>query len=832
MFGPLASKINLRLKIFLVVLPLITLPLIAVGTMSYLYMRENSLRILENQMELALRSLSSELSRELATARANLDLFATNEVIARYLALPESTRYRVMQPAVLGILSDYRRAFPQYTEIGIYLPDGRADTLVVDEFASPSNKEDFHKRLISESPKFMDKLYFDSSSGGYIDYVIAQRILAPEQDTPGTGTGVSRYKGYLVLVLRIPNINNRLAATLDLPEGLVALTSSTGDPYFSTLVLDDKMRSLVSQVVNSGIGRLRSINIGQDYYLGGFYRVTDQLLATGIITQEVISRVVNPIVWGIGWSVVGVIVVAFLLIYSSLNGMLVTPLMRLKNQLLDFRAGREMILTDDRQDEFGELHSLVNDLAESQRLVRSKIKEMTYFDPLTGLPNRQAFTLILDKAVSLAGRQDQVFGVLYIDLNGFKDINLQYGNSVGDELVKEASKRILSCLRLSDEVSRQVLSEDGVTDQVLVRTGGDEFSVLLRDIKKAHQASVVASRIIEQFQRAFDVKGISISINISIGISIYPLDGQSPDLLMKSADLAMYDAKQLPGNRYRFFTHALNASSEKRLVIEKELKRAIQNDQFMVYMQPKVSLGNGMASEFEAMLRWNHPEHGIMTQEQFFSVAEEIGQRVKLDELAVDLMGQACKKLNGRYAEPVRVSFNFSLKQLCSGNLIQQIDNCMDRYELNGQLLEVEISESAIREYPEESSLLELFKEFQSRGIKVTLDDFGRDDISLTMIRKYPFDRIKVASSMVREIEYDSRNERIAESTMKLAHSLGIEVVVMGIEKSTSMLMMKRFGADYAQGGYLQSPVSPEQLRTDFRADIFNTAAPIMTTDL
>ncbi len=830
MFGSLASKINLRLRIFLVVLPLITLPLVAVGTMSYLYMRENSLRILENQMELALRSLSSELSRELATARANLDLFATNEVIARYLALPESTRYRVMQPAVLGILSDYRRAFPQYTEIGIYLPDGRADTLVVDEFANPSNKEDFHKRLISESPKFMDKLYYDSSSGGYIDYVIAQRILAPEMEIPGTG--VSRYKGYLVLVLRISNINNRLAATLDLPEGLVALTSTTGDPYFSTLVLDDKMRSLISQVVNSGIGRLRSINVGQDYYLGGFYRVTDQLLATGIITQEVISRVVNPIVWGIAWSVIGVTVVAFLLIYSSLNGMLVTPLMRLKNQLLDFRAGREMILTDQRQDEFGELYSLVNDLAESQRLVRTRIKEMTYFDPLTGLPNRQAFTLILDKAVSLAGRQDQVFGVLYIDLNGFKDINLQYGNAVGDELVKEASKRILSCLRLSDEVSRQVMSDEGMTDQVLVRTGGDEFSVLLRDIKKAHQASVVASRIIEQFQKAFDVKGISISINISIGISIYPLDGQSPDLLMKSADLAMYDAKQLPGNRYRFFTHALNASSEKRLVIEKALKRAIQNDQFVIYMQPKVSLANGMASEFEAVLRWNHPEHGVMTQEQFFSVAEETGQRVSLDELVVDLSCQACKNLNGRFAEPIRVSFNFSLKQLCSGHLIQQLDNCMDKYELNGQLLEVEISERVVREFPEESNLLEIFKELQSRGIKVTLDDFGRDEVSLTMLRKYPFDRIKVASSMVREIEYDSRNERITESTMKLAHSLGIEVVVLGIEKSTSVLMMKRFGADYVQGGYLQSAVSPEQLRTDFRADIFSTTPPIMTTDL
>ncbi|WP_026180118.1 bifunctional diguanylate cyclase/phosphodiesterase [Hahella ganghwensis] len=832
MFGRFVSKSNLRLKIFLVVLPLITLPLIAIGSMSYLYMRENSLRILENQMELALRSLSSELSKELATARANLDLFATNEVIGRYLALPETTRYRVMQPAVLSILSDYRRAFPQYTEIGIYLPDGRADTLVVDEFASPSDKEDFHKRLISESPKFMDKLYFDNSSGGFIDYVIAQRILAPEDETPGTGTGISRYKGYLVLVLRIPNINNRLASTLDLPEGLVALTSSTGDPYFSTLVLDDKMRSLVNQVVNSGIGRLRSINIDQEYYLGGFYRVTDQLLAVGVITQEVISRVVSPIVWGIAWSIVGVCIVAFLLIYSTLNGMLVTPLMRLKNQLLDFRAGREMILTDHRQDEFGELYTLVNDLAESQRLVRTRIKEMTYFDPLTGLPNRQAFTQILDKAVGLASRQDQVFGVLYIDMNGFKDINLKYGNAIGDELVKEASTRIQSCLRLSDDISRQVMSEDGVTDQVLVRTGGDEFSVLLRDIKKAHQASVVASRIVEQFQKAFDVKGISLSINVSIGISIYPLDGQSPDLLMKSADLAMYDAKQLSGNRYRFFTHALNASSEKRLVIEKALRRAINSDQFEVYLQPKVSLGTGVATEFEAVLRWNHPEHGIMSQEQFFSVAEETGQRADLDSLSVDLMCQACKEINERFAEPVRVSFNVSLKQLCSGKLVQQIDNCLDKHEINGQLLELEISETVVREFPEESSLLDIFKEFQSRGIKVTLDDFGREEVSLTMLRKYPFDRMKIASTMVREIEYDSRNERITESTMKLAHSLGIEVVVMGIEKSTSIIMMKRFGGDYVQGGYLQSAVAPEQLRADFRTDIFNTTPPIMTTDL
>ena len=823
MFGRLASKLNIRLKIFLVVLPLITLPLLMVGSMSYLYMRENSLRILENQMELALRSLSAELSRELATARANLDLFATNEVIVRYLGLPDTTRYRVMQPAILNILSDYRRAFPQYIEIGIYLPDGRADTLVVDEFAPPRLKEDFHKRLISEGPKFIDKLYYNNQGNGHIDYVIAQRIQATDLDS--TAVPGSRFEGYLVLVLRIPNINSRLAMALDLPEGLLALTSSTGEPYFSTLVLDESMRSLISRVVNSGIGRLRSINIDQEYYLGGFYRVTDQLLVTGMITQEVIDRVVSPIIWGIFWSVIGFSILSFLLIYSGLNGMLVTPLMRLRNQLLDFRAGREILPFETSEDEFGELYSLVNNMAESQRVVRTQIKEMSYFDPLTGLPNRQAFTKILDKAVSFAGRQDQVFAVLYLDINDFKELNQLHGDTVGDELVKEASRRIQSCLRISDEVSRQVLGEDGITDQVLIRTGGDEFSILLRDIKKSHQASIVASRILSQFRRPFEINDLSVNVDVSIGIAIYPLDGQSPDLLLKSADLAMYDAKQQPGSRFRFFTHALNASSEKRIITEKALVQALKERQFSLYIQPKVSLANGLAAEFEAFVRWNHADQTVMTQEQYWSVAEDSGNAVELEQLSAELIFSAAKSLSQGLVEPIRLSFNVMASQLYAGRLIPLIDHNLEKFGISGQLLEVELSESVVRDAPDEATITNIIANLKARGIKVSLDDFGKDDIDLSLLRKYAFDGVKVSSSMIREMDYDEKNEMLVESILKLARNLGLDVVVLGVERKSTILSVKHYGANFAQGVYLQAAVPSDQKRSDFREELFRSSS-------
>ncbi len=829
MLGRLTSKVNLRLKIFLVVLPLITLPLVLVGSMSYLYMRENSLRILENQMELALRSLSSELSRELATARANLDLFATNEIIVRYLGLSESTRYRVMQPAILHILSDYRRAFPQYIEIGIYLPDGRADTLVVDEFAPPRLKDDFHKRLISEGPKFIDKLYYDNQGDGHIDYVIAQRIQATDVD-PSSVPG-SRFQGYLVLVLRIPNVNSRLAMALDLPEGLLALTSSTGDPYFSTLVLDESKRSLINRVVNSGIGRLRSINIDQEYYLGGFYRVTDQLLVAGLITQEVISRVVNPIVWGIIWSVIGFSVLSFLLIYSGLNNMLVTPLMRLRNQLLDFRAGREMLPFEKSDDEFGELYALVNDMAESQKVVRTQVKEMSFFDPLTGLPNRQAFTKILDKAVSLASRQDQVFAVLYLDINDFKVLNQSHGSKVGDELVKEASRRIQSCLRISDEVSRQVMGEDGVSDQVMIRTGGDEFSVLLRDIKKSHQASIVASRIMEQFKRSFDINGLSLTVDISIGIAIYPLDGQSPDLLLKSADLAMYDAKQQSGSRFRFFTHALNASSEKRIVTEKALVQALKEEQFSLYLQPKVSLANGMANEFEAFVRWNHPDQTVMTQEQFWNVAEDSGYSSEMEQLFADLIFTTVKALNEGAAEQIRLSFNVMASQLYSGRLIPLIDENLEKYEISGQLLEVELNESVICNAPDELMVTNVLNNLKSRGIKSSLDEFGKEDINLSLLKKFAFDRIKISSSLIREMDYDEKNEMLVESILKLTRNLALDVVVLGVERRATMVSVKQFGANYAQGVYLQAAVPPDQFRTDFREELFRIPSSEVIND-
>jgi len=824
MFGRLTFKLNIRLKIFLVVLPLITLPLLMVGSMSYLYMRENSLRILEHQMELALRGLSTELSQELATARANLDLFASNEVVMRYLGLPDTPRNRDMQSAVLKILSNYRRAVPQYIEVGVYLPDSRSDTLVTDEFAHSQPKEDFYKHLISEGPRFfIDKLYYNNQGDGYIDYAIAQRIQAT--DLESTAVSGSRSEGYLVLVLRIPNINSRLAMALDLPEGLLALTSSAGEPYFSTLDLDESMQSLINLVVSSGVSRLRSISIDQEYFLGGFYRVTDQLLVTGMITQEVINQIVNPIIWGIFWSVIGFSILSFLLIYSGLDGMLANPLIRLKNQLLDFRAGREIQSFEVSEDEFGELYSLVNKIAESQRIVRAQSKEMFYFDPLTGLPNRHAFTKILDKAVSFARRQDQVFAVLYLDINDFRAFNQLHGDTVGDELVKEASKRIQSCLRISDEVSRQVLGEDVLTEKVLIRTGGDEFSILLRDIKKSHQASIVASRILNKFKQSLEVSGLSVTVDVSIGIAIYPLDGQSPDLLLKSADLAMYDAKQQPGSRFRFFTHALNASSEKRIITERMLVQALKKKQFSLYIQPLVSLTNGFATEFEAFVRWNHADQTVMTQEQYWNVAEDSGNTIELEQLSTGLIFSTAKSLNQNSAEPVRLSFNVMPSQLHAGRLLSLIDHNLKKYTISGQLLEVELSESVIRNAPDEATITNLITNLKSREIKVSLDDFGREDIDISLLKKFAFDRVKISPNIIREMDYDEKNEMLVVSLLKLARNFGLDVIVLGVEEKSTIFSMKHYGANFAQGVYLQSAVPPDQKRSDFREKLFHTPA-------
>ena len=821
-------RIKLRLKIFLIVLPLITIPLVLVGSLCYVYLRENSLHILENQMELALTSSGDEITQKFDQARANLKLLADNHVIRRYMALPKSTRYRIMQPAILETLKGFQSVFDQYLEISIYTPDGKLDTEVrINEHNLP-NITEFHKKLVTERPRYAEQLFFHDGEHSHVDLVLARRIFATD-DRASAIRGETAHHGYLVMLVRYRGFKERMDEALTSQEGVLALTNATGIPHLATSGMSNGTQSLLTKVVASGIGKLRTIYSDDSQYLGGFKRIGDNLLLVGVVTHQTIDRVVNPIVSVISWAVILVSLLSFLLIYSRLNHVLIAPLAQLRHQVAAFKHTRRLTSIRFKQDELGELASVFRELAENLVENEKRVKELSHFDPLTGLPNRQAFNLMVEKALSLADRLDQVLAVLYIDINNYREINDIYGLEIGDMLVREAALRLQSCLRISDEVSRQVISEPPSSERMLGRSGGDEFAVILRDIHQAHQASVVSQRIISSFDQPFYIEGNKIYVSISIGIALYPVDGLSTDMLLKSADLALYDAKQIPGSAYRFFTHALNSSSEKRLLIENELRAGVQKGQFKLFLQPKVSLRSGLASDFEATLRWQHPKAGLLYPEQFMSVAEESGQILALELFALEEACKAIVRLRNSVENP-KVSIDFSAQQVLELDMLNIVDQYVEKFGIKPNELEFEFSELILEGKQIPAELTQIFKALRRRGVSLVLNDFGKGAASLTLLRRYPFVNLKVAKEFMKELAYDGNGNAITEVLFNFAHSVNLGVILDGVDVESSLEMAKLMEVDFVQGAFLQSPVMPEKVRYDFRDVIFKSSDQSLVT--
>ncbi|AZZ91515.1 EAL domain-containing protein [Hahella sp. KA22] len=811
-------KLQLRARIFLFVLPFIVLPLLMFGSLSYLYIRENTMRILEHQLDLSLRSGRDELNKDFSSARANLELFVSNDIVRRYLNLPDTVRYKVMQPALLGLFADYRKAFPSYVDIALLLPDGSIDSRDAEDPKAPPKYHDFIERVAAQRPSYAEQLFF-VEEGGYIEYVQAQRIDHRNEAVEYLGT-TDLTKGYLLVVMRIEDVMQMLRKKLNNPEGYVVVSDPQGKSYF----LNDKELKLwgplVKQIITSGIGRLRGFTLEDQDYLGGFYRVNEQLFITGIVTEEVVDRMVTPILIALGWFVVIVVIVAFLLVYSKLNKLLLEPINRLQRQIAAFRSGAEIAWVFDGNDELSRLSAEFEEMASTQRGQIERVKGMSNLDPLTGLPNRTAFSGILEKAVSYTRRQDQALAVLFIDIDHFKRVNETYGSKVGDELFRQVADRISASLRLSDEVARQVMTEFGDMDRVLVRTGGDEFTVLLRDIRKAHQVSLVASRILAAFDHPFTLDEHSVSMSVSIGIALYPVDGQSPELLLKSADLAMYEAKQAGGACFRFFTHALNTSAEKRLQLERDIQDGLIVKEFTVHLQPRVNLKTGVATEFEAMARWNHPRLGILLPEQFISVAEESGHLIELGKQLLEAVCSAIKSLQQSVGKDVTVSFNLSPHHLRMNEVLSEISNCLERYGLPGETLELEITEDLLK--AENKDALILLNRLRERGVSVALDDFGSGDSSLSALRRAPIDTLKVSPNFMQELYVDKESPVVLKAICDLARSLELKVVVQGVESRAQVEQALTVGADQAQGHYLSEAVPVDDVRVDFRIKIFD----------
>ena len=441
---------------------------------------------------------------------------------------------------------------------------------------------------------------------------------------------------------------------------------------------------------------------------------------------------------------------------------------------------------------FSGYRGVARDITERKR-ADERVQYLATHDELTGLPNRTMFAQILNQTIKKAQAVNGTFAVLFIDLDRFKIINDSLGHAPGDVLLSAIGARLAQTLRVGDAVAR---------------LGGDEFVLVLQDVNSREHVADIARDILSSIIRPVILLGQECRVTASIGVAMYPADGQDEQSLTKNADVAMYRAKEEGKNNFRFYSRDIMGQSIERLMLESSLRNALERNEFFLHYQPKKSLATGEITGVEALLRWNHPELGVVSPQAFIPLAEDTGLIVPIGKW---LMKAACAQNMAWQRQglpPVGIAVNLSARQFGDENLLQYIDEALADSRLPPELLELEITESMVMKNAE--GAVKLLIAIKQRGVKLAIDDFGTGYSSMALIKRFPIDTLKIDRSFVREIPQNPEDNAIAEAIIGMAKALGLSVVAEGVETSEQESFLRTRACDEMQGYLFSKPLPPE----------------------
>ena len=437
-----------------------------------------------------------------------------------------------------------------------------------------------------------------------------------------------------------------------------------------------------------------------------------------------------------------------------------------------------------------------------QREAESKIREIAFFDNVTGLPNRALFKQRLSELLAVAKRESSILVVMFVDLDQFKRVNDSWGHHVGDELLRQVSRRLRDSLRGCDIVA---CMDEGI-GTTLARLGGDEFVILLPQLRHTEDAARVARRLLDTLKAPFLVENMEVIVSGSIGISSFPDDGVDEETLLKHADIAMYRVKEEGRNGFRFYAPDMNARSRERLHLEAELRRALENNEFVLHYQPKIDYSTGIVVGAEALVRWMRPDIGLVAPGEFIGAAEECGLIVPLGKWVLEQAAEQAALWQATSDYALQISVNISAEQIRSTELINTVATAIDNANLAPELLQLELTESTMMSNSDQH--IAVLDAIRAMGISISIDDFGTGYSSLAYLKRLPIDGLKIDRCFVVDMTTDTRDAAIVQGTIMLAHSLGLKVVAEGVESQQQDEMLRGFGCDMVQGNYYSPAIA------------------------
>lgn len=473
-----------------------------------------------------------------------------------------------------------------------------------------------------------------------------------------------------------------------------------------------------------------------------------------------------------------------------------SPILSSKGQILGvisayYRSAKQP-LNYDRQ--LVEIAANLTGIAVERKEAEQNLDYLAHYDALTHLPNRVLFLDRLTQALASARRNKRLVALMFLDLDRFKNINDSLGHDSGDQLLSEVAIRLSSCVRNEDTVSR---------------LGGDEFTIILSEINSAEDAAHIAQKLLYSLAEPFILKDHEIFVTVSIGITIFPDDSSDNDSLLKNADMAMYDAKQRGRNNYQFFASHMNATAMQQLEMENKMRHALQRNEFVLYYQAKTDIRTQELLGFEALIRWNDPERGIINPVEFIALLEETNLIIPVGKWVIQEACRQNKAWQDQGYAPIRVAANLSARQLRNDNIIDIVAESLKESGLEARYLELEVTESTLMENPE--YVTETLNNIKALGVEhIDIDDFGTGYSSLSYLKNLPISTVKIDQSFVRDLPDDKEDASIARAIIAMAHSLDLRVIAEGVENQQQLDFLRELDCDEIQGYLISKPLTAE----------------------
>lgn len=450
----------------------------------------------------------------------------------------------------------------------------------------------------------------------------------------------------------------------------------------------------------------------------------------------------------------------------------------------------------------------ITELKKSQE----KIKTLAYYDSLTNLPNRPLFMDLLNHEIKSAKRNGKTMALFFLDLDEFKKVNDSFGHSTGDELLVSVGDRLKKYLRQNDTLGRLggiIRLDHTKTPEKFARLGGDEFTLVIPNIPDKKFAAEVAEKILKLFNEPFHIKDREIFISTSIGIALYPDDGEKMETLLKNADSAMYSAKEVGKNTFKYYSSDMNKKAKERIELENKMRYAIKNDEFLLYFQPQYNIDTSQLVGTEALIRWKKNGMGMLPPSNFISLAEETGMIIQIGEWVIHAACHQVKIWHDRGFGKLKLCVNISTRQFFDPQFVEKIKSVIETARFNPSFLELEITETSMIHDTERA--IKIINDLKEMGIKISLDDFGTGYSSLVHLKLFPIDTLKIDQLFIRKADFQGRDGAIISAIIEMCHNLQIKVVAEGVETKKSLNFLKKRNCHIAQGFFYNPPLTTEE---------------------